>query len=256
MILTLLADPTAGGLLFVTAPGPPDDAVRVFVDSVEVGGGALAASVDGRRGWELAPRHFSGPRDDAARLVDFHCLPGLCLRFHWVVAEVPRGCRPGVHELTIVDGSGARGFPINTLSGVDWPVNRPIPLYGPLAEDKRPEIAEGRAGFSVLNFPPSTLGLVVWSADGDLLAVIPEPQVYLVETAPMTGPSSGEFVLDRYFPLDTPVAVRAILPDSTLGPAWYVDADLDVAQEPEVEDGRYQLLNPDGSVRWRVDARR
>jgi hypothetical protein len=84
---------------------------------------------------------------------------------------------------------------------------------------------------------------------------MPEPQVYVRVTEPQTGPVTGFLVLDKYFPLRAPVAVRAILPDSTLGAAWYVDADLQVAEAPEVEDGRYQLFNTDGSARWRRNAR-
>lgn len=226
MILTLLAEPTAGGLLFLTLPGPPDDAERVLVDSVEVSGAAIHALADGRnRVWRSS------------------------LGFHWVVADVPLRCDSGIHELTIVDGGRSWELPINTHSVLDGPLIRPMPLSEWLAGDGRPEVSEGRSGFPVLQFPASVLGLVVWSAGGQLLAVMPETQVYVRWGEPVRQPE-GIAVIDLYYPLWAPVAVRAILADSTLGPAWYVDADLQVAEEPEVEDGRYQLFNTDGSVRW------
>lgn len=98
----------------------------------------------------------------------------------------------------------------------------------------------------LLDFGASPVALVTWGVGRGWPIGLIGPFAHLRYPGGCAGPPDIPDV-------GAPVVVRAILQDGTLGPAWYIDEDLQIAPKPEIEDGRYQLFNADGSPRWGKD---
>lgn len=181
-----------------------------------------------------------------------------------IAVPVPGG-EPGSHTLTLIRGDQSWELAFEQhVWWLDHWLGAPTYLDG-WASSERPVVyhspepnGDPRWGNLALEFYPGTPGMVVWEPGGALREIVPTARIYLTTNPdrPLGTPWIRHFVQTfEWTPEPLPVVVRAIRRDGTFGPAWYVGNDRRLAPEPEVEDGRYQLVNPDGSARWRSDAR-
>lgn len=176
---------------------------------------------------------------------------------HWVIAvRAPEG-DAGPHTLTVITGGEEWlvDYQLRVWTVEHWLSTTTV--YG-WWDSGRPQmhvaIGEPRSevlGYVSLDFPIIDAGLILWRPDGSLIRVQDETRVYLRRG---DGTSHVLPASSHWWPDWTPIVVRPIRSDGSLGPAWHVDDRLVLADEPEVEDGRYELLNPDDTVRWRSDA--
>jgi hypothetical protein len=178
-----------------------------------------------------------------------------------VALRAPEG-DPGPHTLQVIAGGKVWEADLE-LHARSWdePQDRPRILEW-LNSDRpavlHPDDLHGTAwpGNLALVFPPGVQGLIIWEPGGALREISAGPRMDLRRDPPrpIGVVYSAWAHLGQHVRETLPVVVRAIHRDGSLGQAWYVDNDLRLAPEPEVEDGRFELLNPDDTVRWGFDA--
>ncbi len=168
-----------------------------------------------------------------------------------VLVPTPPG-KPGTHTLTVItDGTVWRAdYELHDSWQERWLYPAPLSAWlpGPERPVKSRAFSPGRPDalhrmISWVDFPSDPPGILVWKPSGGFMGLLPGSRLVLYS---VWGPPHLRTGLYGW---DAPVVLRAILPDGSVGPAWHVDGDLVLADEPEVEDGRYEVFNPDGAVR-------